>query len=284
LVQGAPAPRKLQLDANNLFWTEGDPVTHLDGFARIAKSPKGGGSVTTVASGVMNASPPIAVDDSNVYIADKWTVKKLPQGGGMPEKLATLVFSIADITTDGVNVYVTQDGPSTTAFKISIADGTVTDLGAWGGPAGPVAVEGSYAYWMGHYDTIARVPINGGATETVATGLPFLCDFVVDSASVYFSEQDTGDIRKMPAGGGEITTLTHRPPYYAPHILALDASNLYWVNQHEVGRLPKAGGDVTIIAEGLISVPTSPNSIVTDDTSVYWTEVGGGTIKRATPK
>jgi hypothetical protein len=106
----------------------------------------------------------------------------------------------------------------------------------------------------------------------VASGLPFLSDFVVDDNNVYFSEQDTGDIMSMPVAGGPMTTLVqgHAGSY---NILALDAAHLYWIDQVEIGKVAITGGTPSLIVPaGLVSDPFVPASIVLDAASVYWTE------------
>ncbi len=283
LADGVDAPGAVALDAsNNVYWTEGGPTGLTEGFGRIAKVPIGGGAVTTVASGVSDDLAPIAVDDMNVYIADKFTIKKVPIAGGQVEKLAGTDFFVRAIATDGVSVYWNED-PFSTVRKVPVGGGLVVTLAAGFGPAGPIAVDHTHVYWMDHFDTIRKVPIGGGVVVTLASNLAFLDDLVVDSTNVYFSEADTARIRTMSVEGGTISTLVAGPPFiFRSTILAVDSVNLYWVNQANVGSVPKAGGaPMFIVPGGLASDPFIPNAIAADGSAVYWTEVRGGTIKKA---
>jgi hypothetical protein len=279
LVDGVDAPGALALDASNIYWTEGGPMGEIEGFGRIAKVPIGGGAVTTWAGGISSALPPIAVDETNVYIADNFTIKKVPIDGGTVEKLIIADNYVGDLTTDGINVYWIDDFFSV-VYKIPVNGGTVVILGSGGfGPSGPIDVDDTHVYLMDHFDTIKKVPISGGSVVTIATDLPFLSDLAVDGTNVYFSEQDTGNIKKVSVNGGAITTLANglRGSW---NILALDQLNVYWIDQVKVGKVPKVGGTVTYIAVDLVSEATIPNAIAADEKSVYWTEVRGGTIKR----
>jgi len=63
----------------SLVWTES---------WRVAGQPLGGGSVTTLASGVSTDMARIAIDQTNIYILDGDLIKKLPFSGGIVENLA----------------------------------------------------------------------------------------------------------------------------------------------------------------------------------------------------
>lgn len=284
LIDEVDAPQLVVLDAPNMYWIEGGPIGEEEGFGRIAKMPIEGGIISTVISGITGGSMPIAVDDLHVYFADRWTIKKVSQEGGSIENLAIANFYIHDITTDGISVYWIEDGPFTKIGKVSVNGGVEEILSnELSGPSGPITIHNSYVFWMAHYDTIAKVSIDGGLTEVIAAGLPFLSDFVVDDTHAYFSEQDTGDIKKVSINDGTITELiglsgaTWRK-------LAVDSQNLYWIDQVNLGKIPIGGGTSTIIDSGIQSDVYNPNSIVIDSTSIYWTEVGSGKIKMAQPK
>lgn len=284
LADGVDAPQTMAITSSSIYWVEGGPIGQIEGFGRIAMMPISGGSETTVISGIPNGTMPIAVDNAHVYIADRWTIKKVPREGGVAEKLAIADFSIKDIATDGVSVYWIEDGPFAKVAKVSINGGSAEVLSnELSGPAGPIALHDTYVYWMAHYDTIAKVSINGGVTDVITAGLPFLSDFAVDGTHVYFSENDSGYIKKVSINDGTITELIGLYPF-TWRILAVDNQNLYWIDQLDVGKIPINGGTSTFVDENIQSDAFFPNSIAVDDERVYWTEVGSGEIKMATPK
>jgi len=106
----------------------------------------------------------------------------------------------------------------------------------------------------------------------VASDLPFLSDFVVDATNVYWSENDTGDIKRMPLGGGAPTTLANGSPG-SYNILAEDDANLYWIDQAHVGKVPKTAATAEFLVPGnLAADPFFPASIAVDAAAAYWTE------------
>lgn len=278
VIDNVNAPQSLAMNGTDLYWIEGGPIGLTEGFGRIAMMPLGGGADSTVINGVVPGIKPIAVDDSNLYFADRWMIKKLPKAGGQIANVAEGNFTVHDIATDGVDVYWIEDGPYARVAKVAKDGGTVEDLSnTLVGPSGPMMVLNGYVYWMAHYDTIARVPVGGGVTETIASGLPLLSDFTTDGTDIYFTEQDTGKIRKISIGGGALTDLVTLTGA-TWRVLAVDDTDLFWIDQTELGMIPKTGGTSTVIRDGLVSEASVPNSIIVDGANLYWTEVGSGTV------
>jgi hypothetical protein len=59
--------------------------------------------------------------------------------------------------------------------------------------------------------------------------------------------------------------------------LAIDDSDVYWVDFATVGTImkaPKAGGRATIVARD-----TSPVAIAVDDKAIYWSDLGGNILR-----
>lgn len=282
LVQGGDAPRKLKLHNDLLFWTEGGPIGEIEGFGRIAKISIGGEMASTVIAGVSSNSPPIAVDSSYLYIADKWRIKKLPISGGIVQTLAVADDKIEDIAIDQTSIYWNEN-PISAVRKMPKRGGDVTTLtnhGTGWGPPGPIRVHNGYVYWMDHFDIIEKIPVGGGDIVTLASDLPFLNDFVVDDTSVYFSEHDTGALRKMSIDGGPISTLSYRSIFFSPRYLAQDTLYLYWIDQKEVGYISKNGGNPTLISSDVVANPFFSGSIDVDTTGIYWTETALGLIQK----
>ncbi len=159
--------------------------------------------------------------------------------------------------------------------------------------------------------SIVRRPLNGGTPTVLATD-PRGSIVEVDATNVYwfsFPSQDSVPVRSMPGGptivtswflvksvpkgGGEATTLAAWPG--CMRYQAADGANLYFltgacgesVPEDEFGkgaivRVPLRGGAATTVASMLHGEGT-PQSLVVDETSVYWTDCWGRVMK-ATPK
>jgi len=279
LFQGEKSPRRLALHNSEIYWTEGGPTGLIEGYGRIAKVAVGGGIATTVIFGVMSDSPPIASDDRYLYIGDDWTLKKVSIEGSITEKMYGADFDIADLVTDGTNVYWIMH-PFGTVFKMPVSGGQATMLSSQpSGYPGPIRVHNEDVYWVTSYDTISKVGIDGSGFVSLATGLPFLDDFVVDDAYVFFAEHDTGNIRRMSIDGGPISTIASFG-YPPPHHLAVDEHSLYWISSLKVGALLKDGGSPTIIDQEVLSDIYGNGSIAVDPTGVYWTETYIGAIMK----
>src|SRR5436853_5603626 len=112
----------------NLYWTEGGPTLAALGFDRIAKSPLAGGTVETVASGIVSISPRFLMIDQFIYIADGAALKKLPVTRGFPEFLSPLKTSTVvslnfdGFATDGSSIYFKN--PYSAHFVATPIDGS----------------------------------------------------------------------------------------------------------------------------------------------------------------
>jgi hypothetical protein len=282
LADGGDAPRELAVDPSGIYWTEGGPIGWIEGVGQIGHLIPGGGGVDTVASGVLSDTPPIAVAGGYVFVADRWRIKRFPRAGGRVQTVTRADDRIESLATDGTNVYWVQGG-LTQAYRAPASGGAPVLLGTpppgSQGPAGPIYVEGGNVYWMSDYSAILRVPTTGGAVEPVATDLPFVADFVVDADHVYFSETDTGDIKRISVSGGAATMLASslRGSYIT---LAQDATSLYWIDQVLVGRVAKSGGGIAYInPDPLAADPFTPASIAALPTEIAWTHPPIGYIQ-----
>lgn len=271
-----PLGAHMVVQGGNVFWYEGATKS-------LKKTPVSGDQVTTLASGFKSDFAPLAADSHHVYVADSWTVKRVSLEGGPVEELAVGDFYIEDLATDGDQVYWVEQGPSSIVRKVPVQGGAVQTLGGAGGPAGRIRVEGDEVFWIGSPFEIHQVSRNGGSVTPVLTDLPYLEDFIVDGASIFLSEEG-GRIERASIHGGDRTTLLDGSPWWSPYFLAVSPPYLYWVNQQEVGKIDLTGGPPTVIFNGVVAGAGFADSIAVDETSVYWTEMGAGAIKKTTPR
>jgi hypothetical protein len=279
LAQDVDAPGGLTAAGGWVYWAEGGVIGLTEGAGRLAATPLTGDAVTSLAQGVAQPLPMMAADGAHLYFADRFRIKSVSIASGVPETLATGDFYISGITSDGERVYWTED-PLATVRSVSVTGGEAQTLATGSGPSGLIRVSGDYVYWTEGFDRILRVPKGGGTVETVAAQLPFLSDLAVDASGVYFSEQDSGLVRSTPLDGGSFaligTGLT-----FSWNVIALDAHNVYWVDQNDLWRASKPGGTQVQISSELNSDAAFPNGVASDGSFVYWSEVRGGTLRYA---
>jgi len=135
---------------------------------------------------------------------------------------------------------------------------------------------GNIYYAMGNQGSrVWRVDKNGGEPDTLlALSQEWVTSLAVDDAYVYvtivtFPDADTdhNELVRIPKTGGAPETLT-ASEYYADALIA-DATSLYWrdwefhTNQSRLMKLPKAGGDATILFDGYF------DGISMDDERLY---------------
>jgi len=272
--QGGDAPRWLAGDPAYVYWSEGGPVGLTEGFGQIARTPMGGGPVDTLVSGVQAASPPIAVSTDYVYVADGWRIKRVPRAGGLMQTVAASDDRVMALATDGSYVYWVANNLST-VYKAVAAGGPEIHLASSPNglqdPIGIIRVQGGRVFWAPGISAILSVAVTGGALNTVTTNIASLSDFVVDDAYVYFSEDGTGDIKRVPARGGPAETLGNGLGS-SYNILAQNTSEIYSIDQLYVHRWPKNGGQGAFVNPNpLAAEPGFPASIAVDASRVYWT-------------
>jgi hypothetical protein len=279
LAQDVDAPGGLTAAGGWVYWAEGGVIGLTEGTGRLAATPLTGGAVTTLAQGVDQPLPMIVADATRVYFADRFRIKSVSIAGGVPETLATGDFYVSGIASDGERVYWTEE-PLATVRSVGVTGGEVQTLATGSGPSGLIRVSGGYVYWTESFDRILRGPKGGGTVETVAAQLPFLSDLAVDSSGAYFSENDSGSVRRAPLNGGSFALIGTGLPF-SWNVIALDAHDVYWVDQSDLWRASKAGGMQVRIASELNSDAAFANGVVSDGSFVYWSEVRGGTLRYA---
>jgi hypothetical protein len=281
LKDGIDAPVNISVDMSNVYWVEGGSIGETERFGRIARVAHDGAAETILVESAEGG--PFTVDDTHLYFANGFTIKRVPISGGAVERLAIGGSYVADLSTDGTHVYWIQD-PTSAISKVSVNGGGITNLAGGRGPAGVIRLDATHVYWLDHDDVIKRIPKEGGTPATVVGPVPgFVTDFVVDGVNVYFSEWDGGRIRKVARSGGDVSVLAF-PGIDQTRRLATDGLSVYWIDQLQLGKVPVGGGELELIVGGIASSPFGASGVAVDATSVYWTEIAGNVLKMATPK
>jgi len=276
LAEGEDAPRRLAGDATWLYWAEGSygSLGPSEGIGRIARVPADGGIGTTVAAGVSSDDPvPFTVNDDWIVFGDKGRVKRLPRAGGTVETVSVGGDDfVVGVAADGSYAYWVEGAGM--AWRAPLAGGAPVMIGDptnHAGPGGPIAVVGGTVVWAPHFDVLLSVPATGGTPGVLGSGLQYISDMVADQDAAYVSEQDGGRILRVPLAGGSSNALAPAQPA-SWRRLAQDESTVYWVDQVDLRKVPKAGGDFTQLYSVAGSMdPLLPASVAVDGESVYWT-------------
>jgi hypothetical protein len=134
-----------------------------------------------------------------------------------------------------------------------------------------------YGYFVANYKSlgisqIKRVSLAGGAATTLVTSPAAIGarDLVNDGSYLYWA--DAGGIRKMPIGGGPVTTLVAGTTF--SHV-GLDATRVFYASGASIMTVAKAGGTPSVFVtassaiRAMYVLPQNPN------TQVYWGEANG---------
>jgi hypothetical protein len=206
-------PHAIAVSGGNVYWND---------ESGLIKTVPSSNTTSGTAKQLNDSTPPwggstpggLAVDATNVYYADNSNVWQLPinstTGHGL--SLASAQDNPFGIAVDAHNVYWTQ-------FNTGSAVGT---------------------------DAIQQIPISGGSVVTVNPGVQDAIDIVVDSTSVYWNSPPSGTVAKAPIGGGATTTLATLPAAQTftyvnvPLGLVVDSTSVYWVTSSSTNSGPGA--------------------------------------------
>jgi hypothetical protein len=277
-------PLVLALDADNVYWTN-------LGSGDIRTVPKAGGTPRTIASVANTSTWGVAVDATRVY----WTLPNFNAGnvnpavmsqlldGGTPTTLVPGTEGAQSILVSGANAYWSQNTGPDAVRTVPVDGGKATTIATNSSGGGAIAADARNLYWS-TTDGLAQEPLDGGPAVTIGSE----CDAIAsDGAYVYYlgslgNGADDGTVTRVPVGGGTPVVLaTTRPSFMAS--VALDDRNVYWVEGYgtdfmgAVAAMPKAGGQVTVLASGL----GDAISVVVDDSGIYFANPqGDGSIRR----
>jgi len=199
------SPARIYQDTNYIYWTGKVGAGAGGSLNKVLKS---GGNPISIISGLSNPSGlsdplNIVVDSSNIYWIDLGT------GNGSSG-------------TGTIN-----------QIPLSIQNWNITTLAnSQKAPRG-IAVDTSYVYWADYDDyigTLNRVPINGGTTNILQSGLNGPNEVAVDNNYVYWVEDGgdnpTGSVKKINKSNGSVTVLASDS--CQPTHIRIDSSNVYW--------------------------------------------------------
>lgn len=191
--------------------------------------------------------------------------------------------------SNGATTDVKGDGDSSGGDATNeAACGTATPKLLYsGGNVNALAIDAERIYFVEGLSDVKSIPKAGGAATAVGKAGITIWEphMLQDNGSLYLT--DGSDVIKLEIATGDSVVLASSQAQFANGIdpgLALDEENVYFADQVDdddgtplgtINRVPKAGGDVTILAEG----QAAPGSLTRDDAHLYW--VNNGTATRS---
>jgi hypothetical protein len=242
----------------------------------IMSVPRAGGSVTTIADAQVGARGNVALAAGRLYwvIQGDGTLLSAPTSNGPPEVLAKLTNA-----SDGSDAIAVYDG--TLYFGTwhgelgSIAlDGTkLTQLSSTpdGSSVDGIAADASYVYFKSPHGLYRAPRLQGGGADTVMSAEPF--SFGVAGDGLYFI--DATGLATIPRTATGNPTPTAISMGDEPITLALDASNVYWLDGGDQQALMKAAlphGAPAALASYAAPSQGHSYTITVDQSCVYWAQ------------
>jgi hypothetical protein len=215
-----------------------------------------------------------------------------PSGSGGPPCTQTQVTAIATgegaplaITVDDANVYWTNGGGTLRKCGVGQCQPQTLATGNAGGRgSNMITVDGTYAYWADYNaGQIKQVPLAGGTVQVIDSNASQPVAVGLYQNTLFYTVEGANQVRiaAVPLCDG----CTESPGPIALNEsgamgLAVAGTLLYWTDavSGAIGELDLTGGSpFDVIASG----QSTPSSIASDGTYIYWTNNGDGTVMRA---
>jgi hypothetical protein len=226
----------------------------------------------------------LVLDATSIYVPlDTGMIVAIPLTGGMYRTVAPVVGTPSLALTNGALYWLepvpSYGGPQMVAKTVPVTGGTPKTIELSDNIRG--LVNGSSSLFLvASTDAVyastppSRIITFDGTSPTVYKGWAQGW-IAIDSSFVYFSGIDE-TLDAVPITGTNPKPIA--PIQEASVGIAVDDSVVYFV-ENTTGRVSevlKSGGLDTVIVDG----QHNPRAIAVDDTSLYWTCIGDGTIKK----
>lgn len=172
LATGQAHPGDLTVDDAYVYWVTWDSP------ATLARVPKEGGPVETLATDLASPWALVLAGDHLYFGDDDDTVKRVPKAGGCVEIIAQGLDTPEYLAVDATHVYFTYPGLGE-VLKVPRAGGTPTKLATLQAQPEEIVVDDGFVYWVNvdnnsNQGAIRRLPKDATPSDAptdLATGL-----------------------------------------------------------------------------------------------------------------
>lgn len=293
LAVNRPYAEQLKVAGSQVVWVE-----TFNGYSRVMTVSINGGSATELGT-IYGRATDVTVDGADVYWSATpgyggGTISKVPLAGGVATILAS-VNQPYNIAADDTFIYWSEanGGPDNTqgVRKVPKNGGAVTDVNLSGYPysmqlvGGNLYVNVDLGVGVLTGGRLVRMNKNDGAMTEIVGPYVNAPDLASDGTFLYWTENITGSINRVPLIGGAVDTISSGR--LQPFRLTVFNGFVYWteIGNDQLGAgsvqsVAVTGGQVTEVAAGL----NHPSDIFVDATGIYWTEWGNdgtnGSVKQ----
>jgi hypothetical protein len=230
----------------------------------------------------------VAVDERFVYwtnFEDDAVVKVEKNGSGQ----ATVIHR----NDRGTNKFITVDRTAvywggTSLYKQAKATGATKRFDFTSRLVFNVIPAGQRIYWLNNAgEDVELRSMKSDGSEVRALGSAETQDFklAIDGSSAFKGSfvrnaEDEGHIDVVSLSDGTSTPFAKTRFLWG---IAVDRTSVYWLEGRAIGALkkkPKKGGETVTLAEGIVA----PQSLTSDESSLYFTELGAGSGRGAIVK
>jgi hypothetical protein len=183
----------------------------LAGFAKgggsLARVPKATTAPVQTVMADLGSKSAVAVDARYVYFADDVSLhrakKELPAVDGGGFEVVAADDAVLAIVADDTRVYWSDDAAKVQAVRTAdVPDAQPVILADHQDSPVALAVDGAYVYWTSLGNSpqsgrVRRVLLDGGAVETLASGLERPSSLAVDNDGIYWADEETGKVSML---------------------------------------------------------------------------------------
>lgn len=197
----------------------------------------------------------LVADDTHLYLTRSMApdVYRMAKTGGAVETVATTSPLPRGLVAGSTHVYWFNDGDTRALRRAAKGVGSAVETLV--DPAGMysadgIAVDAERVYWSSDAEqSIRSVTKAGDDLQELVSGVEIWQGLRLDASHVYFIDWPARSISKVLKVGGALTVLADISDSSTFEI-EIDEAEVYAIDDQTLWKLPKAGGERTILADG----------------------------------